>query len=244
MADNKIYIPTFIANENFDSARIQPRLLYYNGKITAPDYKIDAWTTNLGFTRAVFDEVEIPYFDHYNTGSSADGVPTTDSKSLLFQNEAPAYGSRPSNTLFSEYWQTYIGLLYNPVTRLIEASAVIPLSEYFELELNDIVEWRGNYYHLRAINDYSFTTNQCNIQLLGPIIADTLSDIIGDTCYSYDLYGDGESTTTFNFISCPSGAPQSIQVLAQEVGFIACAERGSVTKDTQGSSIVENSPCG
>ena len=39
------------------------------------------------------------------------------------------------------------------------------------MELNDIVEFRGNYYHLRAINDYNLKNGECQIQLLGPILA-------------------------------------------------------------------------
>jgi hypothetical protein len=42
------------------------------------------------------------------------------------------------------------------------------------MELNDIVELRGNYYHLRAINDYNLKNGECNIQLLGPILDDAL----------------------------------------------------------------------
>jgi hypothetical protein len=53
-------------------------------------------------------------------------------------------------------------------------SAVIPLADYFEMELNDIVEFRSNQYHLRAINDYNLSTGECNIQLLGPILEGSL----------------------------------------------------------------------
>ena len=242
MADNKLYIPTFIADDKFNPARIQPRVFYYNGLIDAPEYKVYHWNNSSGFSATVATLDVIPYVDHYSAETGS--LPNSGSNSLLFYNEVSSYGTTPSNTLFSEYWDTYIELLYNPRTRLITADAVIPLADYFEIELNDIIEWRGNLYHLRAVNDYSFTDGTCNLQLLGPIIPDSLSPIITDDCYSYDLYGDNENITTFNFISCPSGAPQSIQVEAQQVGFIACAERGSVTKNTQGSSIVENSPCG
>ncbi len=196
MAENKIFIPTFIANADYEPARVQPRVFYFNGVLDAPDYKVDAWVIPSGFSRNVFTETRIPYFDHYNTGSSADGLPAADSDSLLFQNEAPAYGSTPTNTLFSEYWSKYIGLLYNPTTRLIEAQAVIPLADYFELELNDIIEWRGNYYHLRAINDYSFTTNQCNIQLLGPIIADALDTAVPQGAPTTTTTTTSTTTTT------------------------------------------------
>jgi hypothetical protein len=118
------------------------------------------------------ETTQFPYFDHYNvvTGS----FPTTGSRSLLFNNEAPVYGQQPNETLFTDYWSNYVELLYNPKTRLITAKAIIPLADYFDMELNDVINWRGNYYHLRAINDYNLKTGECGIQLLGPIIAYTL----------------------------------------------------------------------
>jgi hypothetical protein len=116
------------------------------------------------------EQTAFPYFDNYNvvTGS----FPTTDSKSLLFFNEQASYGEVPTETLYSDYWETYVELLYNPRTRLLNASAIIPLADYFKMELNDIVSFRGNFYHLRFINDYNLKNGECSIQLLGPILSD------------------------------------------------------------------------
>ena len=243
MADNKLYIPTFISDDKFNPARVQPRVFYYNGQINAPEYEFYHWTNASGFTSTFSTLDEIPYVDHYNVSSSGD-LPNSGSNSLLFYNEVASYGTVPSNTLFSEYWDTYIELLYNTVTRLIAADAVIPLADYFELELNDIVEWRGNYYHLRAVNEYSFTDGTCKLQLLGPIIADTFSEPAdGNPCYSYDLYGDGESQTTFIYLDC-DGEQGQVIVGAQQIGFISCARPGSVIGNTQGSEVVVNTICG
>lgn len=175
MAAEKIYIPTFIADGEFQPSNVLPRFFFFNGmKECQPFYMLEVNPTLYG--SAYLTQSQFPYFDHYNTGSSADGVPTTDSDSLLFFNETPAYGTTPGNTLFSEYWQTYIELLYDPTTRLINCAANIPLADYFKMELNDVVEFRGNYYHLRAINDYNLVTGECRLQLLGPIIQDTLDE--------------------------------------------------------------------
>jgi hypothetical protein len=46
------------------------------------------------------------------------------------------------------------------------------------MELNDIVNFRGNYWHLRAINDYSLKTGECNLQLVGPVIPDVFDTSI------------------------------------------------------------------
>jgi hypothetical protein len=162
-----IYIPTYISDQNYNPARILPRLFFYNGLIGCEQYYIqDENFSSRGQT-------EFPYFDNYNVVSG--NFPTTDSKSLLFNNEGASYGEVPTESLYTTYWEKYISLLYNPYTRLLNASAIIPLADYFNMQLNDVVNFRGNYYHLRAINDYSIKTGECNLQLLGPIIPDTFN---------------------------------------------------------------------
>jgi hypothetical protein len=163
-----IFIPTYISDQNYNPARVQPRLLYYNDTVACERYYIkDA--------ADVANEVSVfPYFDNYSVVSGSQ-FPTVESKSLLFFNEQPVYGSAPSSSLFSEYWNPYVQLLYNPRTRLLNMSAVIPLADYIEMELNDIVEFRANDYHLRAINNYNLSTGECDIQLLGPILEGSLN---------------------------------------------------------------------
>lgn len=165
-----IYIPTFISDQNYNPNRVLPRLFFYNGLVECEPYYIESGSLNSsGDTK----EVSVfPYFDHYNVVSGS--FPTTGSRSLLFLNENPAYGTQPSENLYTEYWSQYVNLLYSPKTRLINASAIIPLADYFDMELNDVVNWRGDLYHLRAINDYNLKTGECKIQLLGPLLEGTL----------------------------------------------------------------------
>jgi hypothetical protein len=177
MAANKIFIPTFIADGDFNPSNVLPRFFFYNGLKDCQPFQMILVTSDTLNSSAIVTQSQFPYFDHYNTGSnSGSGEPAADSDSLLFFNETPPYGTTPTQTLFSEYWQTYVELLYNPRTRLINASANIPLADYFKMELNDVILFRGNYYHLRAINDYDLVTGECKIELLGPIIQDTLDE--------------------------------------------------------------------
>ena len=166
-----IYIPTYISDQNYNPSRVLPRLFYYNGLVDCETYYIQSGS--LTESGVIYAQTSFPYFDNYNvvTGS----FPTDGSESLLFNNEAVAYGALPSASLFTTYWDTYVSLLYNPKTRLLTCKAIIPLADYVKMELNDIVNFRGNYYHLRAINNYSLKTGDCELQLLGPIIPDTLS---------------------------------------------------------------------
>ena len=168
-----IYIPTFISDQNYNPSRVLPHIYFYNGVIDCESYWIESGSAAFG--GVTYQQNSFPYFDNYNvvTGS----FPTTDSLSLLFNNEAAVYGEIPNESLYTQYWEKYISLLYNPKTRLLNCSAIIPLKDYFTMELNDIINFRGNYYHLRAINDYSLKDGTCTLQLLGPIIADTFSNV-------------------------------------------------------------------
>lgn len=169
-----LYLPTFIANENFDPAKVNPRIMFFNGmKSISPGFRFTRISEDF-FSAFVGDYTQFPYFDHYS-GSAGSTDPDGDSESLLFFNEPTAYGSLPSNNLYTKYWSTYIELLYNPKTRFIECEAVIPFAEYINMELNDVVLFKGTHYHLRAINDYNLKTGECKLQLLGPIISDTLT---------------------------------------------------------------------
>ena len=166
-----IYIPTFISDQNFNPSRVLPHIYFYNGLVDCEQWWMESGSAAVG--GVTFAQTNFPYFDNYNVVSGS--FPTTNSKSLLFNNEAAAYGQIPTETLYSVYWSDYVNLLYDPRTRLINASAIIPFAEYTKLNLNDIIEWRGNYYHLRAINDYSVKTGECSVQLLGPILPDALN---------------------------------------------------------------------
>jgi hypothetical protein len=159
----KIFIPTYISDQSYNPSRVLPRIFFYNGLKDCEEYYISSGSNSLDYT-------QFPYFDNYSGQ-----VTTTSSLSLLFNNEVAPYGTIPTSSLYTEYWESYVELLYNPRTRLLNASAIIPLADYFQMELNDIVEFRGNYYHLRAINDYNLKNGECSIQLLGPILEDAFN---------------------------------------------------------------------
>jgi hypothetical protein len=172
MALNKIFIPTLISSIDYQPVRTLPHIYFYNGLKECEPYFIQHYSGSSTSSIEVSEQNSFPYVDYY------DGLtPSTGSNSLLFFNEQAVYGETPTASLYTEYWDTYVSLLYNPRTRLFKASAIIPLADYFEMELNDIVQWRGNYYHLRAINEYNLKDGTCNIELLGPIIRDAVSGV-------------------------------------------------------------------
>jgi hypothetical protein len=179
MAKNKIYIPYFISNESFAPAKVFPRIFFYNGTKECDIIKVQYYNT--GSTLVTTDTfTAFPYFDHYSGQTT-----TTSSLSLLFLNEEPVYGTEiPSQSLYDKYWSNYINLLYDPKTRILRCNAVLPFAVYSKLELNDIIQLRSNYYHLRAINDYNLRTGECRMELLGPLLEGSLDNtfIFDNTC--------------------------------------------------------------
>jgi hypothetical protein len=98
-------------------------------------------------------------------------------------------------------------MLYNPRARLVNCTGVIPIGDYIDLELNDIAQFRDNYYHLRAINDYDLKTGECNIQLFGPIIPDVIQAILFPQS-NIDCTLSGGSITTV-IAPTPTATPTS-----------------------------------
>jgi hypothetical protein len=205
MANNKIFIPTFISSIDFQPARVLPHIYFYNGTKETDTYFIEGFQNNStsSIEQRAFNA--FPYFDNYSGNT-----PDSSSLSLLFNNEPAAYGTAPSASLYTEYWERYVNLLYNPQTRLLDCEAIIPLADYFQMELNDIVEFRGNYYHLRAINDYNLSTGECSLQLLGPILNDVISNIITTSTTTTST----TTTTTSGPTTTTTAAPTTTTTLA------------------------------
>lgn len=234
MATNKIFIPYYISNNTGAPAQVLPRVFFYNGLKESDPYYIQFWTTSSFGKTVIAQEFEsFPYFDNYSGQET-----TTSSLSLLFLNEDVAYGnSVPSQSLYDLYWSKYVDLLYNPRTRIIRLSAVLPFPVYQKLELNDVIQLRSNYYHLRAINDYNLKTGECRMELLGPLLEGSLNNqfTFDNTCeqapsISGSILNDtGSRQITFNITgsNCCNN-PNSVVVRA-EFGTGSCPQTASLT---------------
>jgi hypothetical protein len=261
MASIPIYIPTYISDQTYNPCRVQPRLLFFNGMLNCEPYYIESGSTTTGGT--AFEQTAFPYFDNYNVVSGS--FPTSDSDSLLFYNEVGVYGEIPTNTLYSDYWSKYVELIYNPRTRVLNASTIIPLADYFKMELNDIVELRGNYYHLRAINDYNLKNGECSVQLLGPILSDavpltppppttststTTTTAVVNPCRCYEVVfgaSGGEinynncAGATFNYVSMGASTYyQCVQVIGGLAQIFVVS--GDVTLNIVGNCLTQSCP--
>ena len=231
MAKNKIYIPYFISNENFAPAKVFPRIYFYNGTKECDIIQVQYYATGSGLV--VSDTfTAFPYFDHYSGQTT-----TTSSLSLLFLNEEPVYGTEyPSQSLYDKYWSNYINLLYNPRTRILRCNAVLPFDVYQNIELNDIIQLRSNYYHLRAINDYNLRTGECRLELLGPLLEGSMDNItfFDTTCLTASVISNvvndtGSGVITFNITGSNCCNNPNNLVVRMEYGTGSCPATASNT---------------
>jgi hypothetical protein len=208
--------------------------MFYNGLKACEPYYVASGSRTLATNEAL---EAFPYFDNYSGANT-----TTSSLSLLFFNEEAPYGVQPTASLYTQYWEDYVELLYNPRTRLLNASAIIPLADYFKMELNDIVEFRGNYYHLRAINDYSLKNGECKIQLLGPILRESanVEPVTNECDFSFSS-SIAPITTTTSTTSTTSTT--TLPLVKYRAEFYLCSGGGCVLQSfttIQGSELIIN----
>ena len=243
MATNKIYIPTFISSVTYAPARVLPHVYFYNGKKASETYYIQGYSN--GNTGSVISNPvdAFPYFDNYEGQD-----PQSGSRSLLFFNEPAVYGTTPTNSLYNDYWETYVNLLYNPRTRLVNCEAIIPLADYFKMELNDICEWRGNYYHLRAINSYNLSNGECQLQLLGPLYPPVISGILPELQCNFDFTSSVIVTTSTT--STTTAAPTTTTTLAPTTTtttiqpYCTCQTVRFTNNHTRLAAGLRYTPCG
>jgi hypothetical protein len=234
MATNKIFIPYYISSNTGAPAQVLPRVFFYNGLKESDPYWIQHWTTSSFGKTVIAQQYEsFPYFDNYSGQET-----TTSSLSLLFLNEDVAYGnSVPSQSLYDLYWAKYVDLLYNPRTRIIRLSAVLPFPVYQKLELNDVIQLRSNYYHLRAINDYNLKTGECRMELLGPLLEGSLNNTFtfDNTCeQAPTLYGSvindtGSRQITFAITGSNCCNNPNYVTVKAEFGTGSCPQTASLT---------------
>ena len=91
-----LYIPTYINSAEYAPVRVQPRIMFYNGQVNCETFYV------LDENNALRTTEQFPYFDNYNVVSGS--FPTTNSDSLLFNNEAAVYGEIPTDSLYTKYF--------------------------------------------------------------------------------------------------------------------------------------------
>ncbi len=87
------------------------------------------------------------------------------SYSLAYGLENVLSGNMALNTLFKLYYENYLSRYYSTKSRLVTMNAVIPVGEWLNLKLNDIIAVSGNYYRIQKI-DYDILNERAVIEFI------------------------------------------------------------------------------
>jgi hypothetical protein len=145
----ELNIPVFMDQ---DSKPVQQdyTLFYYGGKqsISDPYY---------------FDNT-IQYVLPLMTPYSAYPTLST-SYSNAFGIELSLRGDAPVNTMYMMYWNQYLSRMYSTQSRVVKMTAILPVGEWLNLELNDTIAISSNYYKVQSIQ-YDMLTEQAKLELI------------------------------------------------------------------------------
>jgi hypothetical protein len=98
--------------------------------------------------------------------SSYSEFPTTENSfSLAFGLETTIQGDMATKTMFTQYWQKYLSRLFSSRSRVVYFSAILPVGEWLNLQMNDTIAVSGNYYKIQQI-EYDMLNERASLQLI------------------------------------------------------------------------------
>jgi hypothetical protein len=125
-------------------------LFYYGGKQSVSD----VWYFN-NVTQYVMP-LMTPYSEY----------PTLEtSYSNAFGLELSLRGDAPTKTMYDLYWSEYLTRMYSTQSRVVKMTAVLPVGEWLNLNLNDTIAISSNYYKIQSIQ-YDMLTEIANLELV------------------------------------------------------------------------------
>jgi hypothetical protein len=146
---SELNLPVFMDS---DSKPVQQdyTLFYYGGKQSVSD----TWYFN-GITQYVMP-LMTPYSEY----------PTFEtSYSNAFGLELSLRGDAPVKTMYDMYWTEYLSRMYSTQSRVVKMTAILPVGEWLNLELNDTIAISSNYYKVQSIQ-YDMLTEVANLELV------------------------------------------------------------------------------
>jgi hypothetical protein len=145
----ELNIPVFLDQ---DSKPVQQdyTLFYYGGKQSISDpYYFD---NNIQYVLPLMT----PYSDYPTLQTSY---------SNAFGLELSLRGDAPTKTMYDLYWTEYLTRMYSTQSRVVKMTAILPVGEWLNLQLNDTIAISSNYYKVQSIQ-YDMLTEQANLELI------------------------------------------------------------------------------
>jgi hypothetical protein len=147
--DTELNIPRFMDKDD-KPVQQDLTLFYYGGKqsISDPYYfnNVNQYVMPLMTSYSAYPTIQTSY-------------------SVAFGLEFSARGDAPTNTMYLMYWHEYLSRMYSTQSRLVKMTAIIPVGEWLNFELNDTIAISGNYYKVQSVK-YDMLTEVANLELI------------------------------------------------------------------------------
>ena len=159
LVDNATNVSTGIEYQQFADESGKPvlsplNLFYFHGTFSAPSYYIN-------------DESGVPFAEiEYPRCNFTSVIPEqVSSRSLTYSVEQAINTKVPINTLYQVYYNDYIRRIYDNQTKILSCQAVISLTEFVNLRLNDPIEYDGQNYTINSMR-YDMLAQKAILELL------------------------------------------------------------------------------
>jgi len=137
-------------------------------------------TTTINLKNPIVSPVTVEELNTYFIPSnSLSLLPSTSRINIHFNNELNEYTANETgnnqnkftDTLFEEYYKTYITNIFNVRRRLTKVTAYLPMKIYYNLELNNTIQLGQNNYWINSMTT-DLTTGKTNFELLNKLDAE------------------------------------------------------------------------
>ena len=137
----------------------------YLGKPLIMYIDLAAQTVPIGFVKR--SEVTfVPYNGYMNMPCNVEDIDDATSNSLHFSEELNEYTNELAEaSLFERFYKSYIQNVFNPSTRIIKLSALLPVSKIIDIKLSDVIVVNGRRYRINAM-DINLKDGRANFELI------------------------------------------------------------------------------
>ena len=137
-------------------------------------------TTTIALKNPIVSPVTVEELNSYFIPSNSLALlPSTSTINIHFNNEINEYQANETgglqdlftDTLFEEYYKTYITNIFNVRRRLTKVTAYLPMKIYYNLELNNTIQLGQNNYWINSMTT-DLTTGKTKFELLNKLDAE------------------------------------------------------------------------
>lgn len=110
--------------------------------------------------------IYVGYNDYMNMPCNVEDIDDETSNSLHFSEELNEYNNELAEaSLFERFYKSYIQNVFNPSTRIIKLSALLPVAKVIDIKLSDVIVVNGRRYRINAM-DINLKDGRANFELI------------------------------------------------------------------------------